>query len=364
MDHWVYSFDLNAPGESGVREVLVDADDGQVVSLQHESAGAEAREAKGPGYHVARTFTLAGEGGWDYLTLDTASNRLFIGRSDRVMVVDPSSGTVLGEVSGLDRAHGVAIDYAAGRAFATSGADSTVVAFDPGTLKVLGRTKVDIDDDAILFDPATGHVFTFNGDAHTASVIDPTSGKLVGTIDLGAKPEFGVSDGRGHVYVNLESTSQVAEIDASTRKVIRKWSLAPCESPSGLAIDTEHHVLFSGCHNQVMAMSDAVAGKVVASVPIGRGVDACRYDAGTGLAFASTGDGGITVVREESPTEFEVVQTVETRPGARTMELDPKTHRLYTVTARFGPAPAAGPGQRRRRPSMVPGSFTLLVLQR
>lgn len=369
--HWVYSFDLAVPGEAGVREVLVDADDGHVVSLEHESAAAEAGEAaaesqatSGSGYHVAHTFQLGGEGGWDYLTLDTASNRLFMGRSDRVMVVNPSNGKVLGQVPGFHRAHGVAIDYAAGRAFATSGADSTVVIFDPATLKVLGRTKVDIDDDAILFDPASGHVFTFNGDAQTASVIDPVSGKRIGTIDLGAKPEFGVTDGQGHVYVNLESTSQLAEIDAAAMKVVRKWPLGPCESPSGLAIDAQHHVLFSGCRNQVMAISDAAAGKVVASVKIGRGVDACRFDPGTGLAFASTGDGAITVVREKSPTQFEVVQTVTTRPGARTMELDPKTHRLYTVTARFGPAPAAGAGQRRRRPPMIPGSFTLLVLDR
>jgi len=385
MGHWVYSFDLNVPGESGVREVLVDADDGQVVSLQHESAGAEAREAaqdterseaaegdaKGEaregaeaGYHVARTFTLGGRGGWDYLSLDTATDRLFIGRSDRVMVVDPANGRVLGEVSGLDRAHGVAFDYAAGRGFATSGADSTVVIFDLKTLQVLGRTAVDVDDDAILFDPVTRHIFTFDGDAHTASVVDPVSGSRLATIDLGAKPEFGVSDGQGHVYVNLESTSQIAEIDPVAMKVVREWPLAPCESPSGLAIDPVHHILFSGCHNQVMVMSDAVAGKVVASAPIGRGVDACRYDAGIGLAFASTGDGAITVIREDGPTKFHVVRTVKTQEGARTMELDPKTHHLYTVTARFAPAPPAGPGQRRRRPPMVPGSFTLLVLER
>jgi len=320
-----------------------------------QGAGGSAAD---PGYHVTRKVVLGGEGGWDYLTLDTATNRLFIGRDDRVMAVDPAAGKVVGEVHGLHRAHGVAIDYAAGRAFATSGADSTVVIFDPGSLKVLGRTKVDIDDDAVLFDPSTGHVFTFNGDAHSASVIDPATGKLLGTVDLGAKPEFGVSDGEGKVYVNLESSSQVAEIDAAAMKVVRKWSLAPCESPSGLAIDTGHHVLFSGCHNEVMAMSDAVAGKVVGSVKIGRGVDACRFDPATGLAFASTGDGAITVVKEDSPTSFHVVQTVETQRGARTMELDPKTHELYTVTAKYGEMPPSSDG-RRRRPPLVPGTFTL-----
>jgi DNA-binding beta-propeller fold protein YncE len=314
-------------------------------------------------YHVVQRLKLGGDGGWDYLTLDTATNRLFIARQDRVMVVDPTSGTVLGEIPGLDRAHGTAFDDAAGRGFATSGADSNVVIFDLKTLKVLGRTPVNVDDDAILFDPATKHVFTFNGDAHTASVVDPVSGKRLGTIDLGAKPEFGVSDGQGRIYVNLESSSEVAEIDAAAMKVVRRWSLAPCESPSGLAIDAAHHILFSGCRNQVMAMSDAVAGTVVASVPIGRGVDACRYDAGTGLAFASTGDGAITVIHEDGPATFHVVQTVQTQAGARTMELDSRTHRLYTAAAEFGPQPQAVAGQR-RRPPVIPGSFTLIVLER
>lgn len=316
-------------------------------------------------YRVTATHKLGGDGFWDYLTYDTAANRLFIGRNDRIMVVDPAQGKVMAEIPGMHRAHGVAIAQAAGHGFATSGADSLVTMFDLKTLKVLGKTKVDVDDDGITFDAATNRIFTFNGDAQSASIIDAVSGKLLGTVDLGAKPEFGVSDGQGKVYVNLESSSQVAEIDARTMKLVRKWPLAPCESPSGLAIDPEHHILFSGCHNQVMAMSDAVAGKVVASVPIGRGVDACRYDAGTGLAFASTGDGNITVIHEDSPTSFKVVQTVKTQLGARTMALNPKTHTLYTVTAKFGPMPPATPGQRRRRrPSMVPGSFTLFVVGR
>ena len=314
-----------------------------------------------PNYHMAGTFKLGGDGGWDYLTLDGATNRLFIGRQNRIMVVDPANGKVLGEVPGFNRAHGVAFDRAAGRGFATSGGDGKVVIFDLKTLKVVGRADVDIDDDAILFDPATHHIVTFNGDAHTASVVDPVAGKRIGTIPLGAKPEFGVTDGHGKLYVNLESTSQIAELDAAAMKVVRKWSLAPCQSPTGLAIDTVHHLLFSGCRNRLMAISDAVAGKVVARVPIGRGVDACRYDAATGLAFASTGDGAITVVHEDSPSAFHVVQTVKTEVGARTMELDPSTHRLYTVTAKFGPLPAAAQG-RRRRPPIVPGSFRLLVI--
>lgn len=321
--------------------------------------------AVGQTYRVAKTYTLGGDGGWDYLTLDRQTNRLFIGRNDRVMVVDAAKGTLLGEVRGLERAHGVALDPATGRGFATSGGDSTVVIFDSKTLDVVGRTKVDEDDDAIQLDPSTGHIFTFNGDAHTASVLDPASGKVIGTVALGAKPEFGVPDGQGRLYVNLESSSEIAEVDARAMKVTRRWSLAPCEAPTGLAIDTAHRILFSVCRNGTMAMSDAGAGKVVAHVAIGSGADAARYDPGTGLAFASTGgDGAITVVHEDGPTRFRVVQTVKTQAGARTMELDPSTHRLYTVTAEFKPQPAPAQGGRRRRPELVPGTFKLFVLER
>lgn len=324
---------------------------------------AQAAAAASMTYHVAKTYKLGGDGFWDYLTFDPATDRLFIGRNDRIMVVDAGSGKLVGEVHGLQRAHGVAIDHAHGRGFATSGGDAMVVIFDLKTLNVLGKTKVGIDDDAIQFDPATGHVFTFNGDAHTASVIDPATGKLIGTVDLGAKPEFGVPDGQGKLYVNLESSSELAEIDAASMKVTRRWSLAPCQSPSGLAIDAAHHILFSVCRNRVMAISDAESGKVIAHVPIGPGADAARYDPGTGLAFASTGgDGAITIVHEDSPTQFHVVQTVKTQLGARTMGLDPRTHRLFTVTASLKPRPRK-PGQRRRFPEIVPGTFKVIVLE-
>ena len=325
---------------------------------------AQAAPLAAQTYRVTKTFKLGGDGFWDYLALDPATNRLFIGRDNRVMVVDPVAGKLLGEVPGLNRAHGVAFDAASGRGFATSGGDATVVIFDLKTLAVTGRTKVDEDADAILHDPATGHIFTLNGDAHTASVLDPKTGRRIGTVELGAKPEFGVADGAGKVYANLESSSEIAEIDAAAMTVKRRWSLAPCEAPTGLAIDTAHHVLFSVCRNQTMAMSDTASGKVVAHVAIGPGADAARYDPGTGLAFASTGgDGAITVVHEDSPTEFRVVQTVETQRGARTMELDPRTHRLYTVTAEFKPQPAAAGGPR-RRPELVPDSFELIELAR
>jgi len=315
-------------------------------------------------YHVTHTYTLGGAGGWDYLSLDTVGRRLFVARQDRVMVLDPASGKLLAEIPGLNRAHGVAFDYAGGKGFATSGGDSSVVIFDLKTLRVTGRTMVAPDADAVLFNAATKRIFTFNGDSRSASVIDAASGKNIGTIDLGGGPEFAVSAGDGKLYVNLEDSSAVVEIDAAAMKVLRRWPLAPCESPSGLAIDREHHRLFSGCHNQVMAISDAQAGKVVATVPIGQGVDANRFDPGTQLAFASTGDGNITVVHEDGPDTYTVVGNVATKRGARTMEVDLKSHVVYTVSADFGQPPAPTSDQPRPRPPILPGTFALLVLER
>lgn len=325
---------------------------------------AAAVPAAAQHYSVTHTYTLGGDGGWDYLALDTAGHRLFIARQDRVMVVDPATGKLLGEIPGLNRAHGIAFAYAQGHGFATSGADSTVTMFDLKTLQVLKRTKAAIDDDAVLFDPATGRIFTMNGDARSSTVIDAVSGDVVGTVDLGGGPEFGVSAGDGKLYVNLEDQSAVVEVDAAAMKVVRKWSILPCQSPSGLAIDRVHHRLFSGCRNGLMGISDAEHGKLITTVPIGRGVDACRFDEGTGLGFASNGDGTLTVIHEDAPDTYTVVENVPTKRGARTMELDPVSHRLFTVSADFGPLPPAQPGQRFRRPPMVPGTFALLVLDR
>lgn len=318
--------------------------------------------AQAQSYHVVNTFTLGGDGGWDYVALDTAGHRLFVARGTRVMVIDPASGKLLAEIPGVNGAHGVAFSYGTGKGFATSGRDSSVVVFDLKTLQVLVRTPAAVDADAILYDPATKHIFTFNGDAASSSVIDAATGKNIGTIALGGKPEFGVSAGDGRLFANIEDSSQVVEIDAAGMKVTRRWSLAPCESPTGLAIDRAHAILFSGCRNGVMAISDAKAGKLVTTVPIGQGVDACRFDAATQLAFASNGEGTITVIHEDAPDKFTVVGTVQTKRGARTMELDEKTHRLFTVSADFGPMPAPSADRPRPRPPILPGTFALLEL--
>lgn len=318
-----------------------------------------------PAYHVARVDTLGGDGGWDYVLFDSAGQRLFIGRSNRVMVVSATTGKLLGEVTGIAGAHGVALAPGTGRGFATSGRDGSVVMFDSRTYAVLGRIPAAANADAILYDPATRRVFSFNGDASSATVIDPRAGKRVGTIELHGKPEFAVSDGTGRLYVNLEDAGAVAEIDARRMRVLRRWSIAPCEEPTGLAIDRAHHRLFSGCRNHMIAVSDAAAGSLITTVAAGGGIDGNGFDPGLGVAFSANGaDGTLTVVREESPSRFTVVQSAETARGARTMAVDPSTHRVYVVTARFGPPPpdstAANP---RRRPPPIPGSFMLMTLE-
>jgi DNA-binding beta-propeller fold protein YncE len=315
-------------------------------------------------YRVAHDITLGGDGRWDCVTFDTVYHRLFIARQTRVMVVDPDSGKLLGEIPGLDGAHDVALAYPAGHGFATSGRDSTVTMFDLRTLRVLGRTRAGDDADAILYDPVSRRVVSFNGDANTAGVIDPGSGRLLATIALGGKPEFGVAGGNGRLFANLVDSAQVVEIDPKGNRVLRHWPLAPCEGPTGLAIDLAHHLLFSGCRNQIMAISNYQEGRLVAQVPIGGGVDGAAFDPSSQLAFTSNGDGTLTVVHEDSPTRFRVVATVDTRRGARTMALDGRTHRIYTVTAAFGPTPAATAEEPHPRPSLVPGTFALLVLER
>jgi DNA-binding beta-propeller fold protein YncE len=326
------------------------------------SASAQLRAQSAAPYHEIASYTLGGDGGWDYLALDTASHRLFVARNDRVMVIDESSGKLLGEITGLHRTHGIAFDYRTGHGFVTASGDSSVTMFDLASLKVLGAAKAGAGADALIFDEASRHPFSFNGVANTATVIDGRTGASVASIPLGGRPEFAASDGAGRIFVNLEDSSAMVEIDSKANRVTRRWPLAPCESPSGLAIDVVHHRVLSGCENKIMTVSDYTTGKVVATVPIGSGVDANRYDPGTGLAFSSNGEGSITVVHEDTPDKFSVVQTITTAPGARTMELDRASHRLFTVTAKFGPVPAqATPENPRRRPPILPDSFVLLV---
>jgi DNA-binding beta-propeller fold protein YncE len=247
-----------------------------------------------------------------------------------------------------------------GRGFATSGNDQTVVMFDLKTFQSLSRIPAAEDADAIIYDPASNRVFTFNGDAHSSTVIDPKGGTRIKNLDLGGKPEYGATAGDGKVYANLTDTAEVVEIDSKNATVTRRWPTAPCKNPVSMAIDTGHHRLFSGCRSGVMAVSDYQAGKVVATVPIGAGVDGAGYDAAPGDAFASAADGTLTVIHQDTPDKYSVIQTPQTQPGSRNMGLDPSNHRIYIAAAKFGPAPAGGRG----RGAVLPDSFSLLVVER
>jgi hypothetical protein len=323
-------------------------------------ARTAAQASGSSGYHLVNTVKLGGTGGWDYLTVDPATHRLFISRGTHFMVVDLTQGKIVGDIPDTQGAHGVALAAEFNRGYTTNGrtADSTI--FDMATLKVLGNVKTDKDTDGVIYDPFSKRVFTFNGDANTSTAVDAKSGTVAGSVALGGGPEFGATDGKGHIFVNLEDKSSLVRFDAKTLKLENTWPLAPCESPSGLAIDAEHEILIVGCHNKLMAFVDGNSGKVLGTVPIGQGVDANRFDPGTGYAFASCGDGTITIAHEDSPTKFTLVDTIQTKRGARTMEIDPTNHHVYTVTADFGPAPAATAENPRPRPAILPDTFVLL----
>src|SRR5437016_7531855 len=317
--------------------------------------------AAAPGYHIVKTFKLGGDGGWDYLTFDTTSRRLFISRATHVMVIDADSGKSLGDIPDTPGVHGIALAPDLKRGFISNGREGTVTIFNLTSLKALGKVKVGDNPDAILFDPATSRIFTFNGHSNDATAIDAAKGTVVGTVKLEGKPEFAVSDGKGEIFVNLEDKNQLDALDSNKLEVKARWPLAPCEGPSGLSLDRANRRLFSGCE-KLMAIVDADSGKIVSSLPICDGVDATAYDDETKMAFASCHDGKLTVIREESPDKFSVVENATTQEGARTMALDPKTHQVYTVTAKFGPRPAPTEQNPRPRPSLTPDSFGVLVM--
>jgi len=319
------------------------------------------------GYHLAATWKPGGDGGWDYLTFDPDSPRLYVTRPDRVQVIDAGKGTLAGEVPGLDGGHGVALAPEFNRGFASSGKSNTVVVFDLRTLQRIGEPiPVGKKPDAIIYEPFTKHVFAFNGDSDDATVIDAATARVTATIPLGGGPEFAAADGQGSVFVNLEDKNATLAIDAQKNTVTQRWPLAPGDSPSGLALDAAGRHLFAGCRNEQMVVLDAKGGNPLATPPIGKGVDACAFDPGTGYAFASCADGTLTVIQETPghPGEFRVLDTVKTQRGARTMALDPKTHAIYLATSDFEPAPASAPGTKPLRPKPVPGSFVILKFAR
>jgi len=287
-------------------------------------------------YSVIKKIPIPGEGSWDYLTVDEGARRLYVSHGTQVEVLDVDSGSIVGSIPKTPGVHGIAIAADLGRGFVSNGKASTVTIFDLKTLKPIADVATGQKPDAIIFDPATARVFAFNGGGNSATAIDAATGKVVGTVDLGGGPEFAAADGNGFVYDNLEDESQVLKIDSRKLAVEQRWPTAPCASPSSMAMDRGNRRLFVGCRSKVMAVMNADTGKVITTVPIGDHVDATAFDPATKLIFNSNGEGTITVIRQDSPDKYSVVETVKTLPRAKTMALDPKTHRLFLSTTEAG----------------------------
>jgi YVTN family beta-propeller protein len=307
------------------------------------------------GYKLEQTLPVKGDGGWDYLTVDSIGRRVYVSHATVVEVLDADSGEFKGQIADTAGVHGIAVAADLGRGFTSNGRADTVTAFDLKTLKPLASVKTGKNPDAIVYDPATKRVFAFNGGSKSTTAIDAAEAKVAGTINLGGKPEGTVSDGAGHVYVNLEDTAEVLKLDAKDLKVLERWSVAPAKLPVSLAIDPATDRLFVGCRSKALLVLDAKTGKAVATLPIGERVDAGAFDPETKLAFCSCGDGTVTVVHQEAPDKYVAMGSIETKPGSKTMALDPKMHRLFLPMAEFKPAPKGG------RASMVPGTFAVMV---
>jgi len=331
-----------------------------VIALATAASVAQAQD-----YKLVRKATLGGEGGWDLIAVDGGANRLYVSRGTRVMVVDTETLKLVGEILDTAGVHGIAIASDLGKGFTTNGRTSTSTIFDLKTLKATGEVKTGQNPDAIAYEPKTHRVIVLNAKSKDATVIDARTGTVAGTVALDGQPELAVADGTGTVFVNLEDKSEIVAFDAADLKVKAHWPLAPCEEPTGLAIDRAHRRLFAACANKVMAVVNADTGKVVTTVPVGQGPDGAAFDEERQLAFSPNGrDGTITVIREVSPDKYEVVQTLETAKSARTIDLDPRSHNLYLVAAQLGAAPSPTPAQPRPRPAQVPGTFEVLVVGR
>jgi hypothetical protein len=311
----------------------------------------------GSGYHVIKTLPIGGEGGWDYVFVDSDARRVYVSRGTHTMVLDADTYAVVGDIPDTQGVHGIAVASEFGRGFTSNGRGNNVTIFDLKTLKTIGTVATDANPDAIIYEPVTKRVFTFNGRGKNTTAINAADGSVVGTLALGGKPEFAVADGKGTIYVNNEDTSDLYHVDAQSIKELHHWPLAPCKSPSGLAMDLANRRLFSVCDEKVMSVVNADTGKVIATPAICDGPDASAFDPSSGYAFASCGDGNLTVIHEDSPDKFTVVENVPTKKSARTMGLDLKTHNIFLPAADFD-SPA--PGERRGK--MKPGSFVIIVV--
>jgi DNA-binding beta-propeller fold protein YncE len=320
-------------------------------------------------YHLTMKYLLGGDGGWDYLTLDGPSRRLYISHRDHVNVLDVDSRAVVGDIGGMHLVHSIVLVKDIGRGFISDGGGPTalgpagdrVVMFDLETLRVIGEIKTSPNPDCLVYDPASRRVFSFSGVGRNVSVIDPEKGTVITTVSIGGKVEYSVADGRGMIYSNIEDTNEIVVLDTRALTIKARWPVAPAGTPTAIAMDREHRLLFSAGRNpRKLVVVNADNGRVIQSFPIGGNVDAVVYEPETGLIFASTGEGRLDIFREDSPAEFKKVQTVYTQPGARTMAIDPTTHNVFLVTADFGPAPAPLDP----RPRILPGTFVLLIYGR
>ncbi len=325
------------------------------------AAGMESAPAK---MTVLQKWTLGGEGGWDYIALDSSARRLFVSRSTRVDVVATDSGKIVGSIPSTNGVHGIALAEDLKRGYTSNGKGDSITVFDLDSLTVIQEVKIPAHNpDAILYEPQGKHIFTFNGKSKDVTVLDAAQLTVIATLPVPDKPEFAVDDGAGRIYANIESEpGQMVVIDSRTLKVIATWTLPGCQSPSGLAIDKAAHRLFSVCDDKVMAITDAQTGKQIARATVGDGPDAAAFDAARKLVFSSNGQGTLTVLKQDSADAYRVAEIVTTQRGARTMALDPSSGKVYLVTADFGPAPPATAEQPHPRPVPVPGTFTLLVV--
>lgn len=324
-------------------------------------AAAGLSQAQGV-YHLVKQIPIGGESRWDYLSIDPAAHRLYVSHGNQVEVIDLVADKIVGQITNTPGVHGLAAAHNLGRGLTTNGRENKASLVDLNTLRTLLKIDTGAGPDSMLYEPRRQEFYTFNGRGQSATVISAKTGKVIATIPLGGRPEFAVADpNAGRVYDNLENKNEVAVIDTRTHKVDARWPIAPGEEASGMAIDIAHHRLFLGCRNRKMIMMDSTDGKVVADVPIGRGVDANQFDPATQLAFASCGDGTVTIAHEDSPDKLTVLQTLKTERGARTMALDPTTHRIYLATAKFEPPKPGESRGRWRHGRAVPDSFKVLV---
>jgi DNA-binding beta-propeller fold protein YncE len=328
----------------------------RAVTLVLSALFAISAYAVPTGWKILKEIKIGGDGGWDYLTMDSQARRLYVSHATHVVVVDPDAGKVVGDIPDTPGVHGIALAPSLNRGFVTNGRGNNVTIFDIKTLKPIGQVPTGDNPDSVRFEPKSGRVFTFNGRGNNSTAIDAKTGMVVATIPMGGKPEFSVADDKGNVFVNIEDTSELVEIDAAKAAVTKRYSLKPCDAPSGLAIDVKKRRLFSVCSNRLMAISDPDAGKVIATPAIGAGSDGAAFDPSTGYAISSNGDGTLTVVQDVGG-KYEVVENVATARGARTITLDEKTHNVYLSVADTLPPQ---PGQ--RRGGFAPDSFKVIVV--